>query len=550
MPQLAYLDNVHISVFRNLKSRGLWMGQTEHTLHSTSRLATLPDYQVTIKLSRHRIKAVFQDTVIADSTSVLILRETRHAPTYYFPKNDVSMEYLIPSVRSTYCPFKGNASYWSLQVRDKIVENCAWTYHNPHQEVTEIEGYIAFYPDKLDAWYEDHTLISGTSNTQQDEKTNPFVGWLLSEAWEAATPSELTHRLVGQLNEQGMQIHHLCVVVHTLHPLLAAYAYRWSRSDGEITKIEASYDSLDKDAYIKSPLAQIFDGLGGLRRWIDAESAQEYAAMPMRFSDGQLNAVTMATGAANGFSTKDLGFFHEILPLLSRLFEIHAKQDAATSLMQTYLGKQTGKRVLDGKIKRGDGENINAVIWFSDLRNSTPMAESMSRSEYLDYLNMFFDDMAGSVVKHGGEILQFNGDAVLAIFPINHDPAGSPDANQALGLTCERAIKAAEATISAISKTNTKQRETGKPEITFGIGIHMGDLTYGNIGIPDRLHFTVIGSAANETARIESMTKKLGVPVLTSQQFASNYAGELKSMGLHKLRGMKNERELYTLSVK
>ncbi|NQW02054.1 MAG: DUF427 domain-containing protein [Rhodospirillales bacterium] len=512
------------------------MGRAARTVDMAPGFSVRPDYQVTIAPSGRRVRAVFNGEVIADSTAALVLQETRHAPTYYFPRKDVRMDLLTPTDHLTHCPFKGNASYWSIEVGGKKEENVVWSYEEPYKEAPDIAGYLAFYWDKMEAWYEDDTLVHTQLRTGKSASANPLVDWLLSEAWDATTSRELTKRLAGRMNECGMEILRLNLVIQTLHPLLAAIAYRWSRAEPEVSKLEASHDTLISDQFRNSPLAPIFEGSGGVRRWIDARSAAEYpildelkaegatdyVAMPMRFSDGQINAITIATDAAGGFSTENLGYVHEILPMLSRLFEVHAKQRSAATLMRTFMGKHTGERVLNGQIRRGDGEDVNAVIWFSDLRNSTPLAESMSRADFLIYLNRFFDGMAGAVVDNGGEILRFIGDAVLAIFPIAGDGSCSREARAEIGLACERAVTAAMAATAAIAQTNIAQASRGEPEIRFGIGIHIGDLTYGNIGIPERLEFTVIGAAANEAARIEAMTKELQIPVLISDTFASS----------------------------
>ncbi len=537
------------------------MGRPERTINMAPGFTVPSDYQVSIKPSRKVIRAEFNGETIAESHNVLVLQETRHAPTYYFPRSDVRMDLLIPSKHLTHCPFKGNASYWTLNVAGKSADNVAWSYEAPYAEAARISGYVSFYWDKMEAWYEDDVQVHVQTNANKSATANPLVDWLLSEAWDATTSRELTRRFVGRLNESGMDIVYLNVVIRTLHPLLAAIAYPWSRTEGKVTKLEASHDTIISDAFQNSPLAPIFAGSGGVRRWIDAASADEYpiladlrndgatdyVGMPMRFSDGQTNVITLATDQEDGFSTENLGYIHEILPLLSRLYEVHAKERSAVTLMRTFIGKHTGERVLNGQIKRGDGEDINAVIWFSDLRNSTPLAESMSRTDFLIYLNRFFDGMAGTVVDNGGEILRFIGDAVLAIFPIDGDAKGTRKTGAEIGQACERAVNAARAAIAAIDETNQQQRADNKPEINFGIGIHIGDLTYGNIGIPERLEFTVIGAAANEAARIESMTKDLAIPVLISDTFANSYCGELKSVGSHRLRGVENHRELYTL---
>ena len=214
--------------------------------------------------------------------------------------------------------------------------------------------------------------------------------------------------------------------------------------------------------------------------------------------------------------------------------------------MQTYLGRHTGERVLDGLVKHGDGERINAVIWFCDFRDSTMLSEQMEQDDYLLHLNRFFHCMAGAVLENQGEVLRFIGDAVLAIFPIGESTSsdtwasatGTPEA-------CRRAIKAAKLAAERIASTNENHPDI--PPLKFGIGLHLGDMTYGNIGIPERLEFTVIGSAANEAARIESMTKELGEPVLMSSTFADNYPGKVVSKGLYPLKGLEGEHELFTL---
>jgi len=268
--------------------------------------------------------------------------------------------------------------------------------------------------------------------------------------------------------------------------------------------------------------------------------------MPFRFSDGQINVISMTSFAKGGFSTSHLGNIYEVMPALGRLFEVHAQRRISVSLLETYLGRSTGKRVLEGQIKHGDGQVIHAVIWFCDLRDSTNLAASMDVPAYLAHLNRFLGAMAGAIIDHGGEILAYIGDAVLAIFPIAD--AGSPAAaGFAPADASARAIAAARDAAQRIAATNSER--TDVPALKYGIGIHVGDVTYGNIGIPQRLQFTVIGSAANEASRIEGMTKALGDPVLVSAKFAEVYPGELVSKGLHVLRGVAGEHELFGLAA-
>jgi adenylate cyclase len=190
--------------------------------------------------------------------------------------------------------------------------------------------------------------------------------------------------------------------------------------------------------------------------------------------------------------------------------------------------------VLAGQIKRGDAQDIDAVIWFCDLRDSTPLADSMSRREFLALLNEYFECVLGPVLERQGEVLRFIGDAALAIFPVEGRPAEA----------CAKALAAAQDALARMDKLNKKRHSP----LRCGIGLHLGELTYGNIGTPSRIEFTVIGAAANEAARIEGLCKPLGVDLLVSEHVARALPGAWKSLGSHTLRGVGDKMELFTLS--
>jgi len=519
-----------------------------------------PDYQVDLKPAQQHVRVEFNGVIVADSKRALMLRETRHTPTYYFPKADVRMDLMSKTDHRTHCPFKGNACYWTVKVDGKEAENAVWGYENPYPEISEIADHISFYWDRMDTWYVDGRRVQDQKAMGQSYATNPLVDWLLREAWDATTTRELVSRFADRLIECGASITRLNVIIQTLHPLLMANGYRWRHDHDEVDRFDASHDTLSEDNFLLSPLKPVFDGEGGVRRWINADSADEfpiiaelkaegatdYVAMPMRFSNGQINAITLATNSPHGFSTETLGHIYDVLPLLSRLFEVHAKERMAATLMRTFIGKHTGERVLNGLVKRGDSEDLHAVIWFCDLRNSTPLAESMSRPEFLDYLNKFFDCMAGAVVDNGGEVLRFIGDAALAIFPIEDRTSGRDCCGETATETA-RALKAARDAQELVRVVNAELEQEGRPLIGYGIGLHIGDVTYGNIGIPERLEFTVIGPAVNQAARIEAMSKELGTNVIASTDFAKAHKGDLKSLGVHQLRGVEGCQELFAI---
>ena len=519
----------------------------------TSESSTAAAYRVIVKPAEKRVQVVFAGVTIVDSTDAVVLYETRLPPVYYFPQKDVRMDYLQRTEHRTHCPFKGNASYWTIHAGDALADNVVWAYENPLQEAQDICGYLAFSWSAMEAWYEDEQQVLEQLQDTTASNLNVFSGWLLSDAWNAPSARELVRQLGECLFTVAVPVWRLQLLIRTLHPQLFATSYTWWRDSGEIETFSAAHDVLETREHKESPYAPIMDGAGGVRRSIEADGqdfdfpvlkdlqakgATDYVAMPLLFSDGQINIITLVSDRTGGFSTAELGQLYEILPVLSRLFEVHALRRTAITLLDTYLGKHTGQRVLEGSIKRGDGEDIHAVIWFCDLRDSTALSESLPREEYLEMLNQFFDCMAGAVLDHGGEVLKFIGDAVLAIFPIQ-----DPDNPEAAG----HAIEAAQDAERRITVINQQRARCAAKAIGFGVGMHIGNLMYGNIGTSGRLDFTVIGPAVNEASRIETMCKPLGQTIIFSSEFARHFPGKLVSLGVHALRGVSVPQELFTL---
>lgn len=511
-------------------------------------------YQVSFELSPRRVKVEFAGETLADSRRTMTLRETRLPPTYYFPRADVRMDLLERTDFHTHCPFKGNASYWSIDVGGRGAENAAWSYEAPFEEATVVKDFIAFDWDAMDAWLEDGVPVLARDVTGVGSR-NPYTDWLFNEAWKAQTAAELVADLSRQLVDHELPLLRFGLFIRTLHPLMFAWGFNWWRTRDGVYEYQTPHETLLKSEYLDSPYAPILNGVGGVRRRLEGANAEldfpilqdlrkqgatDYVAMPLLFSDGQINIVTLVSDRPGGFTTGGLGDVYEILPLLANLFEIHALRRKLEVLLDTYLGKHTGPKVLEGQIKRGDHEIIHAVIWYSDLRDSTRLAESLPRDDYLKLLNDFFDCIAGIVLEHGGEVLKFIGDGVMAIFPIE-DPDHATPAAARVALT---AVRLARERIAEVNAGRAARRE---PEIGFGIALHRGDVTYGNIGTSGRLDFTVVGPAVNEAARIEGLTKTLGAPILVSASLARSLPGELVSLGRHALRGVEHDVELFTL---
>ena len=518
------------------------------------------DYEIRFVPSPKRVRVEFNGTWIADSSRAMVVHETRAPPMYYFPQDDVRMDFLEKTDHQTHCPFKGNASYWTLTVGGKVEENAVWSYEDPYSEGEELRGYLSFYQDKMSAIYEGDEEVPFLDENVESMHANSVAGWLLRDAWKAATSDELVGGFCGFLHDNGYPISRMTVIVPTLHPQIFATVLVWREDDREVKIFMEPHDILHQPKFADSPFAPIIRGAGGVRRRLEGddpkldfpvvsdlheEGATDYVAMPFRFSDGQINVMSMTSFAEGGFTTAHLGQLYEVMPMLGRLFEVHAQRRTAISLLETYLGRHTGKQVLDGHVKHGDGEHIHTVIWFCDFRDSTALSESMDQETYLLHLNRFFHCMAGAVIENGGELLRFIGDAVLAIFPIAESADQTWESATGTPEACRRAIKAARLAAQRIVTTN--EHHPDMPPLKYGIGLHLGDVTYGNIGIPERLEFTVIGSAANEAARVESMTKELQKTVLISSTFADNYPGKVVSAGHHALKGLEGEHELFTL---
>ncbi len=463
--------------------------------------------------------------VVASSRAAKVMYETRLPPVVYFPLEDVTATLLETTDHRTFCPFKGTATYWDVKIGDKIIENGAWTYKKALPESRDVEGYVSFMPSVLtelevegdDLRGDPHGNISG-----------PTVDWVMREAWLCSTPEELTGAIARKFFEDGIAVSRITVMIWSLHPMIAGKNYRWTKKDDKVESFAPSYDIFSHPAFVNSPLLHVTKGLGGVRQSLLAEEAEfsfpimdelkaegatDYVAMPLPFSNGQINVMTLTCDHPKGFTTANLGLVFECASVISRLYEVFALRDNASTLLETYLGKRTGARVLGGEIRRGDGDQIDAAILFCDLRNSSRLAETMEREAYLELLNGFFETTTQIINDHDGEVLKFIGDAVLAIFP------AAEDREQA----CAQALASARE-IAASFADDDQQTDCA-------IGLAFGDVTYGNVGSQERLDFTVIGSAANVAARLSDLGKQLGHTVVTTAHVAEANGPDMQSLG-------------------
>jgi adenylate cyclase len=247
--------------------------------------------------------------------------------------------------------------------------------------------------------------------------------------------------------------------------------------------------------------------------------------------------VTWATDATDGFTDEQVADLRALTPALGAVVEARLRRRIARDLLETYLGREAGPRILSGQIRRGRGERVRAVIMAADLRGSTALSDELHPDEMIELLDAWFERVAEPVQAHGGDVLKFLGDGVLAIFPI--ETLGEPDAAAA-------ALRAAGETLTGLHAARCPTGSAGRGPLRAGIGLHIGDVFYGNVGALSRLDFTVIGPAVNLAFRIESMTKELGRPLLASRAFADAVPVPLVSAGTHRLRGVVKAEELFS----
>lgn len=378
--------------------------------------------------------------------------------------------------------------------------------------------------------------------------------WLMSSALGETGVESIFEGCCQRLHAAGVPLARALTAFRTLHPLFASVLLVWKRNQGVDTNPIQHARAFSTEEWFRSPMHHLVrHRLPFLRRRLTGECAivdfpvleelrdggvTDYICYRIPFTSEEESAPgangimgSWATDRPSGFSEEDLRILERIQRRYAVSCKVQIQRRITRNVLDTYLGPDAGARVLDGQIRRGDGERIHAVIWYSDMRDSTRLADRLDPHVFIERLNRYFECTAGAVIAGGGEVLRFIGDAVLAIFPIRPD---GDDARAA----AERALTAARDAESRLARTNEGLAAEGEEPVEFGLGLHVGDVMYGNIGVPERLEFSVIGPAANEVARIEDLTKTLGRRVLVSEAFAAVAGAHCEPLGAHPLRGV------------
>ena len=375
--------------------------------------------------------------------------------------------------------------------------------------------------------------------------------WLMAEPHQDDDNTAFVRALAERLGAAGVPLWRLRYALMTMHPEVLWRSVFW-RADEGASVIDQSHQRLEDPFYTSSPIAVVRQSGAPLRvRLRPGElpyalcvelrdlGGTDFYAQPLPFANGQIGYITFVTQAPEGFSDAALALLEEIRPFVARRVELASAYYATRALLEVYLGNNAARRVLAGQFQRGRGELIEAAIWFSDVRGFTQLSDRTEPARVIEILDAHFDAVAGAVADHGGEVLKFIGDAVLAIFPLGEDPCTA----------CRRALAAAEDAFGALARMNQGLTARGEPALEIGIGLHRGRVMYGNIGARNRLDFTVISSSVNEASRLESLCKPLGVRLALSAAFVqtAEVQDSVVDLGQQALKGVRAPLQVYTV---
>ena len=393
-----------------------------------------------------------------------------------------------------------------------------------------------------------------------ESQLNELAAWITEAGLAGRNETTTLTGFCERAGRIGLPITRAIVLADTLHPIYQGRAFRWNRDKD--TTVLTEYGRTDEDLgrWQRSPFFRLEEsGETVLRRRLTAEVRQEfsifaelidagmtdYIARVDRFATeaiiGNMDGIysSWATDAPDGFSDAEIEALCRLTPLLALTVKAASLTRIAETLVQTYLGRDAGRRVLEGRIGRGITDQIEAVLWFSDLQSYTRISDTADPGELIPLLNDYAGAIISAIYDDGGDVLKLIGDGVLAIFTVE-------DRTRA----CESALAAAVAASEGVAAVNRARAGADLPTTDMYLALHIGEVFYGNIGSEDRLDFTVIGPAVNEVSRIAAMCRSVDQPLLVSSSFAGALGPSrerLVSVGRFALRGVGQAQDLFTL---
>jgi adenylate cyclase len=393
-----------------------------------------------------------------------------------------------------------------------------------------------------------------------------IFAWLARAGLDNMSELALLTGFAERCNAIGLRLTRAVTLMDTLHPTWEGRAYHW-RSDGSVTDAVVEYGSSDSgntgDTWRRSILFRMLeDGSDEFHTRLDEQSVAQFALLPellakghtghlaliQRFArEGTLGGMdafysTWTTDAPGGFSAEALEAMRQLVPALGLATKAAALTWIVGTVAEVYLGRDASKRVLAGQITRGVSERIGAVLWFSDLRGFTTITDTTAPEQIIPLLNDYAEAVIAAVHEQGGDVLKLIGDGILAVFG-----AASLDQAASAALRAEAALR------GSLVEVDARRSDAGLPVTAVNLGLHVGEVFYGNIGCDERLDFTVVGPAVNEASRIVALCRSADRNVLMSSEFVAATPdaerGRIVSVGRYALRGVRKAQELFTLEA-
>jgi adenylate cyclase len=393
--------------------------------------------------------------------------------------------------------------------------------------------------------------------------------WAVQAGLRGAAAYELFDGFCQRLVIDGIALWRAYAAMETLHPQWDGYGYTWRRDLNAIQPEQYGHGGEDAPQWLNSPFYDLIrrarsgEDEPSMRRRLEvgpeqrdfpvldeffAAGATDYFGRLFSFgkdgdrSHGTGIVYSFMTDRRGGFGDDDIALLQATLPGLSLAMKADAGHVIASGLLGTYLGEDAGRRVHAGAVERGSVSSMRAVLWYADIRGFTATTDAAPGPIVIDLLNDVFETLTAAIRTRGGQVLKFIGDAMLATFSLEGDPAE----------TCQRALGAAAEAMQSLDALGAARVAAGLPGVSVDLALHLGEVLYGNVGAADRLDFTVIGPAVNEVARIEALCEPLGRQVLVSAEFVAadrRAGGALESLGFHALRGVRERKEIFALTV-
>jgi adenylate cyclase len=391
-----------------------------------------------------------------------------------------------------------------------------------------------------------------------------LMNWLVRQGLTGLPENDLLRGFCERCRAEGLPLSRSLVFIDTLHPIFEGRGFRWNDTETNESDMFEYGSSAEGEAaqnwrrstffhMLEHGHEELLIDLADCDRYdfpmandLAAKGHKHFLSFVHRFGEtgamGQMDCVysTWLTRRDQGFGEQGMAALRDLVPVLGLAIKSGAQVDVARTLGRVYLGRDASEQVLRGKISRGVTERINTVLWFSDLRGSTAISESIEPGEIIPFLNDYAQASIDAIHEAGGEVLKLIGDGVLAMFT-----------NENMAVAKRAALRAEHRFRHNIDALNARRAGEARPVTTAHVGLHVGEVFYGNIGSDDRLDFTVVGPAVNEVSRIASMCRSVDRELLTSSDFRNGLdaagQGYLVSTGRFALRGISRAQDLYTL---